>query len=89
MPKPTKSQVSADVKRILSIFTKQPTDTILGSDVLTKAPLHFDNTSLNYLSLSLRGYIKQKGSSKSILAAEVKKTVLDVSGIIDIVYSKF
>ncbi len=89
MAKPSKSQVSTDLKRILSIFSKLPVEEILDRDVLTKPPLHFDNTSLNFLTLSVRGYIKQKGSSKSILAAEIKKTDLTVSGLIDVAYSKF
>lgn len=89
MSKPTKTEVTAYVTHQVSVFSGKPESQILGTDILAKSPLSLDSTALNFLTLTLRGYIQHHDGSKNIYAAEVKKSDLTVKGLIDLVYSKF
>lgn len=88
---PTKNEVQLHVLNIVHAFTG-----IIVTDLLNKffttalkdPPLSMDDTGLGFMTLSLRGYIKNERPEKTIIVTEVRKPGLTVSGLVDLVFSK-
>lgn len=89
MSKPTKNEVTAYVTHQVSVFSGQPQTLFQQTDILASPPLSLNGTALNFLTLTLRGYILHHNGIHRIYAAEVRKTGLTVKDLIDLVYSKF
>lgn len=85
---PTKAQVTEHVINFIAAAANLKPGKIALDDILTDKPLFFDSTGLGFLTLTLRGYIKNHQESQTITSAEVKKKNLTVQGLIDLVYSK-
>jgi hypothetical protein len=88
MNKPIKEKVFEDVKYFISKFTNRPVSNIKNEYELQKHPLKMDTPKLNFMALSLRGYIKNHNPSKTILAKEVKKSGVTVLILSDLVNNK-
>jgi hypothetical protein len=85
---PPKEKVFNDTKDFISKFTNRPISKILDNFELQERPLKMDNPSLNFMTLSIRGYIKNYNPKKTILAKEVKQTGLTVLDLCNLVYNK-
>ncbi|MDO5978257.1 hypothetical protein [Flavivirga spongiicola] len=85
MSKPSKTKVYNYVKERIGDYANFPASKIKESYELTKHPLKMDTPKINFMSLSLRGYVKKHDSSKTVLAKEVKKakTVLNLCKLIN------
>lgn len=85
---PTKAKVSKKVKSDVAEYANYPLSKIKDSQELKKNPLKMDTPKLNYLTLSLRAYIKKHNSKQTLLAKEIKKSKFTVKKLVDLVYKK-
>lgn len=88
MPKPPQAQVANTVRGFIATFANQPLNNFINTDILANPPLNMNSTTLNNLTTTLRGYIKNYKASATILASEVKKSNLTVQQLINLVYSR-
>lgn len=87
MAEPSKDQVRQDVVGILTIFTGKKPEQINDEDEL-QVDLQLKPDRLNFLALSLRGYIKQHRPSATIVAQEIKKKGFKVKDLVDLVFKR-
>lgn len=85
---PTTEEVQEKVNLDLAEYASYPLNKLKNDYVLKETPLKMDNPSLNFLTLSLRAYIKKHNSDQTLLAKEVKKSKLTVKLLGDLVYTK-
>lgn len=88
MDKPSKDKVFNDVKDFISKFTNRPISSLENEFELQKHPLRMDVPKLSFMTLSLRGYIKNFNASKTILLSEVKKSGVTVLSLCELVFNR-
>ncbi len=87
----SKIDVQVHVINYLYSFSGLSADFILANcltSALTNPPLNLDSTSLGFLTLSLRGYIKSLDPSQTITTAETRKPGLTVTNLIALIVLK-
>lgn len=87
-PLPSKARVREDVTRFVAGFARVRPDQVRPTSELAKAPLKFDDESLKWLAMSLRGYVHHYNPAQSVLASDTRKGKLTVDGLADLVYTK-
>ena len=84
---PTQSQIHDAVVAIIASFAKRDPTTIKDTDELVK-DLGIPDSSMPFLALALRGYIKHFRPDRSIGVSEIRKPKQTVGGVVTIVQDR-
>ncbi|WP_430966765.1 hypothetical protein [Spongiimicrobium sp. 2-473A-2-J] len=85
---PTKEEILNKVHLDIAEYASYPKEKLKDEFILKENPLKMDNPSLNFMTLSLRGYVKKHNSKQTLLAKEVKKSKLTVKLLGELVFGK-
>ena len=75
---PSKKEIENKVHMDIAEYASYPIKKLKDEFILKENPLKMDNPSLNFLTLSLRAYIKKHNTNQTLLAKEVKKSQLTI-----------
>lgn len=85
---PTADEVQEKVNIDVAEYASYPIEKLKPEHILKESPLRMDNPSLNFLTLSLRAYIKNYNKEQTLLAKEVKKSNMSVQLLGALVFGK-
>ncbi|PCJ94782.1 MAG: hypothetical protein COA50_10335 [Flavobacteriaceae bacterium] len=85
---PTNKEIKYKVQLDVAEYASYPFEKLKGEFILKDSPLKMDNPSLNFMTLSLRAYVKKHNPSQTLLAREVKKAKLTVKLLEDLIIKK-
>ncbi len=85
---PTNEEILNKVNLDVAEYASYPIDNLQEEFILKESPLNMDNPSLNFMTMSLRAYIKKHNNNQTLLAEEVKKSKLTIKLLGELVTKK-